>query len=168
MQLCPQQSALLTRLSRPTLARRCNYTGPTDPASTVGWGVIDFDWSNWKGAGGSSVQLSVALQWKAELVTRHTLSPRALRNASHSCSSFPQIRLNVIAVQLLQTPLRTYARALFSPAPSNARLCHVPPHPRMDADGRMDANTLQGLARPTGGQRSLRWTVKSAWPPRSP
>ena len=29
----------------------CNYTGPTDPASTKGWGTIDFDWSNWKGTG---------------------------------------------------------------------------------------------------------------------
>ena len=28
-------------------------TGPTDPQSTKGWGVIDFDWSNWKGTGSS-------------------------------------------------------------------------------------------------------------------
>jgi hypothetical protein len=122
-QLRLQQSALLARLSRPTLARRCNYTGPTDPASTVGWGVIDFDWSNWKGTGvdnchthswGSCAQFSAhGAPVEAERVTRHTLSLHALRNASHTCasSSFPQIMLNVIAVQSLQTPLRTYIRA---------------------------------------------------------
>lgn len=26
----------------------CNYSGWTDPASTKGWGVVDFDWSNAK------------------------------------------------------------------------------------------------------------------------
>ena len=29
----------------------CNSSGPTDPASTKGWAVVDFDWSNWKGTG---------------------------------------------------------------------------------------------------------------------
>lgn len=36
-----------------TIIMPCNDTGPTDPASTKGWGVIDFDWSNWKGTGNS-------------------------------------------------------------------------------------------------------------------
>jgi hypothetical protein len=89
-QLCPQQSALLTHLSRPTLARRCNYTGPTDPASTVGWGVIDFDWSNWKGAGVGTLDhswahlcscLRMALQWKRSIL-HATHSP--LTHATHS------------------------------------------------------------------------------------
>ena len=26
-------------------------TGYTDPASTAGWGIVDFDWSNGKGTG---------------------------------------------------------------------------------------------------------------------
>eukprot|EP00729_Bicosta_minor_P009579 gene9579-35456_t len=34
-----------------TIIMPCNNTGPTDPSSTKGWGVIDFDWSNWKGVG---------------------------------------------------------------------------------------------------------------------
>ena len=34
-----------------TIIMPCNYTGPTDPQSTKGWGTIDFDWSNWKGTG---------------------------------------------------------------------------------------------------------------------
>ena len=36
-----------------TLIMPCNNTGPTDPASTMGWGTLDFDWSNWKGTGSS-------------------------------------------------------------------------------------------------------------------
>ena len=34
-----------------TLHRPCNDTGYTDPASTAGWGIVDFDWSNGKGTG---------------------------------------------------------------------------------------------------------------------
>ena len=29
-----------------TIIMPCNNSGYTDPASTVGWGVVDFDWSN--------------------------------------------------------------------------------------------------------------------------
>ena len=29
----------------------CNNTGFTNPNSTLGWGVVDFDWSNAKGKG---------------------------------------------------------------------------------------------------------------------
>lgn len=29
----------------------CNGTGSTDPQSTKGWSIVDFDWSNWKGIG---------------------------------------------------------------------------------------------------------------------
>ena len=36
-----------------TIIMPCNSTGPTDPASTKGWGTLDFDWSNWKGTGDS-------------------------------------------------------------------------------------------------------------------
>ena len=34
-----------------TIIMPCNDTGYTDPASTLGWGVVDFDWSNSKGTG---------------------------------------------------------------------------------------------------------------------
>jgi len=32
----------------PLLFQPCNNSGFTDPASTVGWSIIDFDWSNAK------------------------------------------------------------------------------------------------------------------------
>ena len=32
-----------------TIIMPCNFTGPTYPSTTVGWGIIDFDFSNWKG-----------------------------------------------------------------------------------------------------------------------
>ena len=38
-------------LNASTIIMPCNYSGPTDPRSTVGWQYIDFDWSNWKGRG---------------------------------------------------------------------------------------------------------------------
>ena len=34
-----------------TIIMPCNNTGYTDPKSTLGWGVVDFDWSNGKGTG---------------------------------------------------------------------------------------------------------------------
>lgn len=34
-----------------TIIMPCNSSGFTDPASTKGWGVVDFDWSNAKGTG---------------------------------------------------------------------------------------------------------------------
>ena len=34
-----------------TIIMPCNNTGYTQPASTAGWGIVDFDWSNGKGKG---------------------------------------------------------------------------------------------------------------------
>ena len=34
-----------------TIIMPCNDTGFTDPSSTLGWSVVDFDWSNAKGTG---------------------------------------------------------------------------------------------------------------------
>ena len=39
------------QLNKSTIIMPCNYSGPTDPSSTIGWTYIDFDWSNWKGRG---------------------------------------------------------------------------------------------------------------------
>ena len=36
-----------------TIIMPCNNSGFTDPESTAGWGVVDFDWSNAKGKGDS-------------------------------------------------------------------------------------------------------------------
>ena len=35
-------------MKRSTLIMPCNESGFTDPLSTVGWGIVDFDWSNAK------------------------------------------------------------------------------------------------------------------------
>jgi hypothetical protein len=45
----PYKQTWLMNLS--TIIMPCNYTGYTDPASTKGWGIVDFDWSNSKGRG---------------------------------------------------------------------------------------------------------------------
>ena len=34
-----------------TIIMPCNNTGFTDPQTTLGWGIVDFDWSNKKGTG---------------------------------------------------------------------------------------------------------------------
>lgn len=34
-----------------TIIMPCNNTGFTDPKTTLGWGIVDFDWSNSKGTG---------------------------------------------------------------------------------------------------------------------
>ena len=34
-----------------TIIMPCNDTGFTDPKTTEGWGIVDFDWSNSKGTG---------------------------------------------------------------------------------------------------------------------
>ena len=44
-------TAVPTTPSRGGGARPCNGTGSTDPQSTKGWAIVDFDWSNWKGIG---------------------------------------------------------------------------------------------------------------------
>ena len=36
-----------------TIIMPCNLTGPTDPSTTAGWGIVDVDNSNWKGTGES-------------------------------------------------------------------------------------------------------------------
>lgn len=43
-----------TPSNRVLLCRPCNNTGYTDPATTLGWGIVDFDWSNHKGTGTAS------------------------------------------------------------------------------------------------------------------
>ena len=42
-------SPVTYQMNKSTIIMPCNYTGPTDPASTAGWAIVDFDWSNWKG-----------------------------------------------------------------------------------------------------------------------
>ena len=41
------------QMNRSTIIMPCNFTGPTDPSTTVGWGIVDVDNSNWKGTGAS-------------------------------------------------------------------------------------------------------------------
>jgi hypothetical protein len=38
-------------LNKSTIIMPCNNTGYTDPTTTLGWGIVDFDWSNGKGTG---------------------------------------------------------------------------------------------------------------------
>lgn len=38
-------------MNKSTIIMPCNSTGFTDPQTTLGWGVVDFDWSNAKGTG---------------------------------------------------------------------------------------------------------------------
>ena len=40
-------------MNKSTIIMPCNNTGYTDPESTKGWAVVDFDWSNAKGKGGN-------------------------------------------------------------------------------------------------------------------
>merc|ERR1719329_1954713 len=40
-------------MNKSTIIMPCNYSGYTDPSSTAGWAVVDFDWSNAKGRGDS-------------------------------------------------------------------------------------------------------------------
>ena len=35
-------------MAKSTIIMPCNESGLTDPQSTVGWGIVDFDWSNAK------------------------------------------------------------------------------------------------------------------------
>mmetsp|Transcript_9606 Transcript_9606/g.29092 ORF Transcript_9606/g.29092 Transcript_9606/m.29092 type:complete len:392 (+) Transcript_9606:177-1352(+) len=45
----PYKQTWLMNLS--TIIQPCNDSGYTDPTSTRGWGIVDFDWSNAKGTG---------------------------------------------------------------------------------------------------------------------
>jgi hypothetical protein len=38
-------------MNKSTIIMPCNNTGFTDPKTTLGWGIVDFDWSNGKGKG---------------------------------------------------------------------------------------------------------------------
>jgi len=40
-------------MNKSTILMVCNYSGYTDPQSTKGWSIVDYDWSNAKGTGGS-------------------------------------------------------------------------------------------------------------------
>ena len=39
------------QMNKSTIIMPCNNTGFTDPATTLGWSIVDFDWSNSKGTG---------------------------------------------------------------------------------------------------------------------
>ena len=45
----PYKQTWMSNLS--TIIMPCNYTGLTNPNTTLGWGITDFDWSNSKGRG---------------------------------------------------------------------------------------------------------------------
>ncbi len=36
------------QMNQSTILMVCNYSGYTSPASTAGWSIVDFDWSNSK------------------------------------------------------------------------------------------------------------------------
>jgi hypothetical protein len=36
------------QMNMSTIIMPCNYSGFTDPKTTIGWAIIDFDWSNGK------------------------------------------------------------------------------------------------------------------------
>ena len=42
------------QMNQSTIIMPCNGSGFTDPQSTAGWAVVDFDWSNSKGMGNAS------------------------------------------------------------------------------------------------------------------
>ena len=49
---CTALSVLFSlRRSNSAAPAVCEQTGMTDPRSTLGWGIVDFDWSNSKGTG---------------------------------------------------------------------------------------------------------------------
>ena len=41
------------QMNRSTIAMVCNNTGYVNPASVLGWSIIDVDWSSGKGTGAS-------------------------------------------------------------------------------------------------------------------
>merc|ERR1719352_883533 len=51
---CPGTLPKMTQtwmMNLSTIIMPCNNTGYTDPKTTLGWGIVDFDWSNGKGKG---------------------------------------------------------------------------------------------------------------------
>lgn len=49
----PSKMTPTWKMNASTIIMPCNNTGWTDPESTKGWGIVDFDWSNSKGTGSS-------------------------------------------------------------------------------------------------------------------
>jgi hypothetical protein len=47
----PRADKQTWQMNLSTIIMPCNDTGFTDPQSTLGWGIVDFDWSNAKGTG---------------------------------------------------------------------------------------------------------------------
>ena len=47
----PRDDTQTWQMNRSTIIMPCNNTGYTDPQTTLGWGIVDFDWSNHKGTG---------------------------------------------------------------------------------------------------------------------
>ena len=47
----PRSDTQTWQMNRSTIIMPCNDTGFTNPNSTLGWSIVDFDWSNAKGTG---------------------------------------------------------------------------------------------------------------------
>ena len=47
----PRADTQTWQMNQSTIIMPCNNTGFTDPQTTLGWGIVDFDWSNSKGTG---------------------------------------------------------------------------------------------------------------------
>jgi hypothetical protein len=47
----PRKDKQTWQMNQSTIIMPCNNTGFTDPSTTLGWGIVDFDWSNGKGTG---------------------------------------------------------------------------------------------------------------------
>jgi hypothetical protein len=47
----PRADKQTWQMNLSTIIMPCNNTGFTDPQTTLGWGIVDFDWSNSKGTG---------------------------------------------------------------------------------------------------------------------
>jgi len=50
-EVLPRSDTQTWQMNRSTIIQPCNDTGFTSPSSTLGWSVVDFDWSNAKGTG---------------------------------------------------------------------------------------------------------------------
>ena len=71
------------QLNRSTIIMPCNSTGFLDPASTAGWSVVDFDWSNAKGTGSSEgwakarpMNCEESMQEQVTLTSAHVSPPQ--------------------------------------------------------------------------------------------
>ena len=50
-QVLPRSDTQTWMMNQSTIIMPCNNSGFTDPKSTLGWSIVDFDWSNAKGTG---------------------------------------------------------------------------------------------------------------------